>query len=60
MQANEVINHLTAKFFILIFTHIKLCLAAATHNLGGWKIFFVKFQTKLLQILMFKLSFHSQ
>ena len=45
---------------ITIFTHLKLCLTTVTHNLSGWKLrIFVWFETKHLQMSMYKHSFHS-
>ena len=55
-------NIIAIRYRIYIFTYLKLCLATATHNFKWVKISllkFVYFETKHLQILMFKHTFCS-
>ena len=48
-----VLNSLTANSSIRIFTHLKLCLADAIHNLSEWKLFwFDKMKVSSIQILL--------
>ena len=54
-----MINRFQLSYHILIFTHLNLRLATATHNFMRVKIF-IFFIYTYLHILMFKNSIHSQ
>ena len=55
------LNLILLSYFFLIFTHLKLCPATATHNFKWLKItgLFLIWAQIYSQILMFRHTFHS-